>query len=243
VRHAAPRLPDPVSIDPAIRLDDVCRSFPAAGGEREVLRGVAMEVEAGELVAIVGRSGSGKTTLLNIVAGLDSGYRGTVVLAGRDLRRVTDRELSGLRNRTVGLVFQDYNLLEHLSVLENAFLPWLFAREDARVGARAAWERAEEVLVRVGLGGRGSSYPRELSGGQQQRLALARALFNRPRILLCDEPTGNLDRDTAVEMVDLLQEVHRDDGVTVVAATHDEAIAAAAGRVLHLRDGLLGDGP
>jgi len=204
-----------------------------------VLRGVDLEVAGGELVAVVGRSGSGKTTLLNILAGLDSTYEGRVELAGRDLERMGDRELSGLRNRTVGLLCQSYNLLGHLTVLENAALPWLFARGEGTPGRRAARARAEEVLDRVGLGDRGGARPHELSGGEQQRLALARALFHRPQILLCDEPTGNLDAATGGEVVALLVEVHREQEVTVLAATHDPAIAAAAGRVLELRDGRL----
>jgi len=198
-----------------------------------------LEVEAGEFVSILGRSGSGKTTLLHIIGGLDSGFEGEVEVAGSSLGLLDDSRLSGLRNAGIGFVFQAYHLLDHLSVGENAALPSLFARGPTTMSAAGVSRRTGEVLERVGLRDRVGDRPSELSGGERQRLAIARALFQEPRLLLCDEPTGNLDDATGADIVVLLGGIHRDDGVTVVTATHDGAISRTAGRVLRLDDGLL----
>jgi putative ABC transport system ATP-binding protein len=219
-----------------ITLRSVTRSFPGRG---EVLRGVDLEVGAGELTAVVGRSGTGKTTLLNIIGGLDEGFGGDVEVAGRSLRGLGDRALSRLRCSTIGFVFQAYHLLDHLSVLENVTLPFLFARRD--VDDRGAVRRATRALEAVGMGGRGGDRPARLSGGERQRVAVARALVAGPSILLCDEPTGNLDPHTGSEIVALLQTVNETEGTTVLVATHDESISRCAGRVLELRRGVLDD--
>jgi len=218
-----------------IRLEGVRKRYP--GAEIDVLRGIDLAIEEHEFVSIVGRSGTGKTTLLNLIGGLDAAFDGVVEVAGRDLRVLGESEISAFRNRTVGHVFQAYHLLDHLSCRENVALAALFFRGDARRDATWTRHRADEVLESVGLTGAGSRRPTTLSGGERQRIALARALFNRPKILLCDEPTGNLDTETGREVVELLSSLHREREITVVAATHDEAIAAAGARVLHLRDG------
>jgi ABC-type lipoprotein export system ATPase subunit len=219
-----------------IRLHGVGKSYPP---DRRVLRGIDMEVGEGEFVAIVGRSGSGKTTLLNIIGGLDSCYDGEVEAAGRVLGKLGDSELSDFRNTNVGFVFQAYHLLDHLRVIENVELPALFDRRRDALSAAALRRRSNEVLARIGLIDRAFAQPGELSGGERQRLALARALLHRPPLLLCDEPTGNLDTKTGAEVVELMREIHHDDHPTVVVATHDDAIAESADRVLVLKGGLL----
>jgi len=220
-----------------IQLRSVSRAFNA---QRPVLRGLDLDVAEGELVAVVGRSGAGKTTLLNVIGGLDAGYHGSVEVAGRCLAELDDRALSAFRNRSVGFVFQAYNLLDHLTVAENVVLPSLFA--GARVGAgghREARERALAALAAVGLADRCDDRPAVLSGGERQRVAIARALLQRAPLLLCDEPTGNLDEVTGADVAELLQEVRRARGVTVVVTTHDRVICRLADRVLELCDGLL----
>ena len=203
-----------------------------------MLRGIDLLVEEHEFVSIVGRSGTGKTTLLNLIGGLDTAFDGVVEVGGRDLRALDEVEISSFRNRIVGHVFQAYHLLDHLSCRENVALAALFSRGDGRRDASWTRRRADQVLESVGLGGSGSRRPTTLSGGERQRIAIARALFNRPKILLCDEPTGNLDTETGREIVGLLISLHREREVTIIAATHDEAIAAAGARVLDLRDGV-----
>jgi ABC-type lipoprotein export system ATPase subunit len=227
---------------PVIRLENVRKRYP--GADIDVLRGIDMTIEARDFVSIVGRSGSGKTTLLNLIGGLDRGFEGEVRVADRDLREFGDAEISGFRNRTVGFVFQAYHLLDHLTCRENVSLAALFTRGGSHRDASWVRSRADDLLDAVGLQGAGARRPSTLSGGERQRIAIARALFNRPQILLCDEPTGNLDTETGREVVDLLSVLHRKHEMTILAATHDEGIAAAGGRVLHMRDGLLevGDG-
>jgi ABC-type lipoprotein export system ATPase subunit len=225
-----------------IRLENVRKRYP--GAEIDVLRGIDLVIEAHDFVSLVGRSGSGKTTLLNVIGGLDRAFEGEVRVADRDLRAFRDAEISDFRNRTVGFVFQAYHLLDHLTCRENVSLAALFTRGDSHRDASWVRSRADELLDAVGLQGAGGRSPSTLSGGERQRIAIARALFNRPQILLCDEPTGNLDTETGREVVDLLSVLHREQEMTIVAATHDEGIATAGVRVLHMRDGLLevGDG-
>jgi putative ABC transport system ATP-binding protein len=218
-----------------IRIQGLCKRYRDAADH--VLRDVDLEIADGELVSLVGRSGCGKTTLLNLVGGLDSNYGGTVEVGGVRLGSLSDRDLAGFRRRTVGFVFQAYHLLEHLSCADNAALPARFGRTDFR-GART---RALEVLDMVGLADAADRLPTRLSGGEQQRVALARALFNRPPLLLLDEPTGNLDTATGAEILELLAELHRSHGLTVVAATHDPSIAAAGGRRMRMADGRILD--
>jgi len=219
-----------------IRLSGVNKRY--RGGPL-VLRDVEMEVSADEFVAVVGRSGCGKTTLLNLIGALDTEYEGDIEISGRSLRGLDDRQLSGLRSRFFGFVFQAYHLLDHLRVIENVELPALFGVGGGLSGGAGVRRRAEEVLERIGLLDRSMALPGELSGGERQRLALARALFHRPPVLLCDEPTGNLDARTGGEVVSLIREIHRDEHHTVVVATHDESIAASADRVVELAEGAL----
>jgi len=225
-----------------IRLENVRKRYP--GAETDALRGIDLVIEAHDFVSLVGRSGSGKTTLLNVIGGLDCDFEGEVRVADCDLRTFGDAEISSFRNRTVGFVFQAYHLLDHLTCRENVALAALFTRGGSHRDASRIQSRADELLDAVGLHGAGARRPSMLSGGERQRIAIARALFNRPQILLCDEPTGNLDTETGREVVDLLSLLHREQEVTIIAATHDEGIAAAGIRVLHMRDGLLevGDG-
>jgi ABC-type lipoprotein export system ATPase subunit len=202
---------------------------------------VDLDVGEGEMVAVVGRSGAGKTTLLNIIGGLDSRYEGSVEVAGQALVGLDDRALSAFRRRTVGFVFQAYNLLEQLTVLENVTLPRLLSDPGGREPRRRADRLGLEVLDSVGLADRAGDRPGALSGGERQRVAIARALFSGAPLLLCDEPTGNLDEETGAEVVGFLREVHSRGGVTVVVATHDRAVSAHAGRVLELARGTLAE--
>jgi putative ABC transport system ATP-binding protein len=200
------------------------------------LAGVSLAIADGEFVAVMGASGSGKSTLMNILGCLDRPTRGRYLLGGEEVSQLAPDALAEVRNRTIGFVFQSFNLLARTSALENVELPLVYA------GARPAErrERAVEALERVGLGERLDHHPSQLSGGQQQRVAIARALVNRPRLILADEPTGNLDSRSSVEMMALLQELG-DDGMTVVLVTHEADIAAYARRVIVVRDGRIED--
>ena len=218
-----------------IRLQGVRKRYP--GADIDVLCGVDLTIGDYDFVSIVGRSGSGKTTLLNLIGGLDSAYDGAIEVDGEELRSFADIELSELRNRKFGHVFQAYHLLDHLTCRENVSVAALFARGEMRRDASWVRQRAEEVLETVGLDGAGRRRPSTLSGGERQRVALARALFHQPAVLLCDEPTGNLDVETGREIVGLLSDLHRNGDMTIVAATHDEMISAAGARVLRLHDG------
>jgi putative ABC transport system ATP-binding protein len=205
------------------------------GGEDvHALRGVSFAVEAGEYVAVVGPSGCGKSTLLNLLGAVDRPSGGEVVVAGRPVARLVDREATAFRLRNVGFVFQRFYLLPTLTALENVELP--MAEAGLAKGKRRA--RARELLRYVGLGPRERHRPAELSGGEQQRVAIARALANRPSILLADEPTGELDARTGAEIIALLRRLN-DDGTTIVVVTHDERLASAARRVIHMEDGVV----
>jgi putative ABC transport system ATP-binding protein len=218
-----------------IRLSKVRKRYP--GADADVLDGVDLVIERHEFVSIVGRSGSGKTTLLNLVGALDRDYRGLVEVDGVDLSTMGDAQLSALRNRNIGHVFQSYHLLDHLSCRDNVALAALFSRGDARRDPSWVRRRADEVLASVELPGAGIRRPPTLSGGERQRVALARALFHRPQVLLCDEPTGNLDAETGRGIVELLGGLHREEGTTIIVATHDDAIEDAGARVLRLSEG------
>ena len=220
----------------ALELDRVSRSFGTkAGGQRRVLRDVSLGVAAGEVVAIVGRSGSGKSTLLHIAAGVDLPTAGTVRVCGRDLGALTDRERTLLRRDRIGLVFQFFHLLPHLSLRDNVALPDLIAGEPPpRWRARAA-----ELLARVGLAERAGEPVEKLSGGEMQRVAVCRALLRRPALLLADEPTGNLDDAGGALVMELMLRLAREEGSAVVIVTHSREIAAQAGRLLRLHDGAL----
>jgi len=218
-----------------VRLTGVYRGFGRRGIAREVLRGVDLEVSRGELVCLTGRSGAGKTTLLNIVSGMERADEGEVLLGGQNLNQLGESGRAGIRARMVGMVFQAFNLLDHLTVGENVMLPAAF-----RPGWKgSAEDRAVEVLDRVGLGDRFEAPPGVLSGGERQRVALARALFAVPALLICDEVTANLDLETAREMVALIDGLRRDENIAVLAATHDVALVRLSDRHLRLEDGRL----
>jgi putative ABC transport system ATP-binding protein len=200
------------------------------------LRGVNLEVEPGEFVAIMGSSGSGKSTLMNILGCLDRPTAGTYILDGEDVSHLSKNRLAEVRNHKIGFVFQSYNLLPRLTAVKNVMLPLLYNGENHRSDAEIR-ERAIAVLESVGLGDRVEHRPTEMSGGQQQRVAIARALINEPSIILADEPTGNLDSQSSLEIMDLLHELHDGQGVTIVMVTHEPDIAEHAERVVLLHDG------
>ncbi len=203
----------------------------------EALRGVDLTVEQGEFVAIMGPSGSGKSTLMNILGCLDLPDGGDYRLNGRDVTRMRADELAALRNREIGFVFQSFNLLPRTSALENVETPLIYTG----VGKAERRLRAQQALERMGLGERLLHLPNQLSGGQAQRVAIARALVTRPALLLADEPTGNVDSVTSEEIMDLLDSLNRDDGLTIVLITHEQEVAERARRSLFLRDGRLED--
>ncbi len=220
---------------PVVVLEQVTKRYQQARVEVHALRGVDLAVEPGEMLAITGPSGSGKSTLLHVVGALDLPTSGTIRVLGQDLRAMSDDALARFRRRHLGFVFQFFNLLPTLSATENAALPLLLdgvPRHDALARGRA-------LLEKVGLGDRVDHRPDELSGGQQQRVALARALASEPRLLLADEPTGNLDSEAGAKVLDLLAEARRERGLTIVLVTHDPGVAARADRVVRLHDGLV----
>lgn len=198
-----------------------------------VLDDVNLEVAKAEFVAVVGRSGSGKSTLLNVLGGLDTAYSGQVTVGGQPISGLTDRALARFRNRQVGFVFQSFHLVAGLTALDNVLLPSLFAQLPTKSG------RALEVLEQVGLRDKGARLPSQLSGGERQRVAIARALLHSPQVLLCDEPTGNLDATTADEVIALFKSLNQRSGLTVLAVTHEARLQEAATRVLTLADGRL----
>ena len=216
-----------------IELRDVYKIY-AEGLESEVraLDGVSLQIQSGEFVAVVGQSGSGKSTMMNVLGCLDIPTRGDYFLDGVDVRELSDKELSRIRNRQIGFIFQQYNLIQNLSVLENVELPLIYQGVDAYDRR----EMAMEALERVGLAGRVKHKPTEMSGGQQQRVAIARAIVTRPPIIMADEPTGALDSRTGREVLEFLQQLNRE-GTTVILITHDNGIAATARRVIRLQDG------
>ena len=216
-----------------IELTNIARVYGKGDSATSALRGVSLSVEAGAFVRIVGTSGSGKTTLLNVIGGLDSAYTGRAVVDDEDLRAMSDRELSRFRNETVGFVFQHFHLLEHLDARHNVALSDFFTAGNDGDPLR----RAGEVLERVGLGDRTGSRPSQLSGGQKQRVAVARALFHRPRLILADEPTGNLDTRTSGQIIGLLESLNRDDRLTVVVVTHEAPLFHKATQTIRLEDG------
>ncbi|MCP3063182.1 ABC transporter ATP-binding protein [Myxococcus sp. K38C18041901] len=217
---------------PLVELRAVSKVYRTGDVEVRALRGVDLTVQPGELVSVMGTSGSGKSTLMNILGCLDKPTQGHYLLDGQDVSRLDRDGLARVRNRTLGFVFQSFNLLARTSALENVELPLLYAG----VGARERHARARDALTRVGLGERLEHHPKQLSGGQQQRVAIARALVGRPRLILADEPTGNLDSRTSVEVMALFQQLQRE-GLTLVVVTHEPDIAAYTGRVVVVRDG------
>jgi putative ABC transport system ATP-binding protein len=218
---------------PAVEAFDVTRTYRLDGVSVDALRGVTLRIDPGEFVAILGPSGSGKSTLMNLLGCLDRPTSGQLFIGGRNVARLSDRELATLRNRTIGFVFQSFQLLPRTNALDNVAMPLIYR------GVRRAnrLELAGEALNAVGLGHRTRHRPAQLSGGEQQRVAIARALVGEPTLLLADEPTGNLDTGTSAEVMDLLRQLNVERGVAIVLVTHEAEIAARARRLIRVRDG------
>ena len=217
-----------------IKIRDIKRDFPLGQEIVKVLKGIDLDIEKGEYVALMGPSGSGKSTLMNLLGCLDTPTSGSYELSGKYVSNMTQDELAEIRNKEIGFVFQTFNLLPRTTALENVALPMVYA--GASKSART--ERAEEVLTDVGLADRMDHKPNQLSGGQRQRVAVGRALVNKPSIILADEPTGNLDSITSLEIMTLFDEIHQK-GNTVIVVTHEEEVAKHAHRVIRLRDGIV----
>ena len=223
-----------MNIPSIIHLESLHKSYFMGKQAIKVLKGISMDIYKNEYVALMGPSGSGKSTLMNILGCLDSPTSGKYVLNSSDVSKMDDNELADIRNKEIGFVFQQFNLLPRMSALENVALPLVYAG----VPKKERLERAMEVIKKVGLGDRSHHKPNELSGGQIQRVAIARALVNDPAIILADEPTGNLDSKTSIEIMEMFNQIH-ESGNTVVLVTHEEDIARYARRVIRLRDGVI----
>jgi putative ABC transport system ATP-binding protein len=219
---------------PLIRVAALGKSYATAAGPFAALRGIDLSIEAGEFVAIMGQSGSGKSTLMNVLGCLDTATSGDYFLLGRNVAHLGHDELAALRNRSIGFVFQGFNLLQRMTLADNVALPLVYAGVE-RAQRRL---RAQQALDRVGLAGYVDSLPSRISGGQQQRVAIARAVINSPALILADEPTGNLDSHTSEEIMDLFSELNRA-GITIVLVTHEADIAACARRQVRFLDGLI----
>jgi putative ABC transport system ATP-binding protein len=215
---------------PMLRCENLSRTYLSGGRELPVLKNITLEVPAGGFLAVLGPSGSGKSTLLGLLAGLDRPTTGSVHIDGMDITHLDEDARARLRAEKVGFVFQSFHLIPTLTARENVQVPLELRGEEPR-------GRADELLARVGLEGRGHHYPTQLSGGEQQRVAIARAFSHKPRVLFADEPTGNLDAATGQRVIDLLGELNRELGTTLVLVTHDQQLAARAARILRLRDG------
>lgn len=220
--------------NPLIKITDIKRDFVLGNEIVYVLKGIDLEISKGEYVALMGPSGSGKSTLMNLLGCLDTPTSGTYILNGKDVSQMRDDELAEIRNKEIGFVFQTFNLLPRTNALDNVALPMIYAGYSK--SERRA--RAQQVLTQVGLSDRMDHQPNQLSGGQRQRVAVARALVNRPSIILADEPTGNLDSKTSEEIMALLEEIHKN-GNTIIVVTHEEEIAAHAKRIIRMRDGMI----
>jgi putative ABC transport system ATP-binding protein len=218
---------------PIITIRDMTKLYRMGEHEVHALRGVSLEIYEGEFLSIMGPSGSGKSTLMNMLGALDSPSSGTYLLDGTDVSQLTDNDLADVRNQKIGFVFQNFNLLPRTTAVQQVELPLIYA------GHRQRRQKAVEALQLVGLGERLDHKPSELSGGQQQRVAIARALVNEPAIILADEPTGNLDSKSGTEIMQILQSLNRDKGITVIFVTHDPWIARHTRRVIRLADGLI----
>ena len=222
-----------MNFDAIIQIEEIAREYEMGGSKISALDGVDLEIGRGEYVSLVGPSGSGKTTLFNLIGGLDRPTRGVVYIDGVDISKLDAYELAWLRCRKIGYIFQTFNLIPVLTATENVALPTVFAGVPRDEGLK----RAEKILTSVGLGDRLHHKPGELSAGQQQRVAIARAMANDPAIILADEPTGNLDLNTGMEIIDLLHGLNKSRGMTLIAATHDLKMIKASDRIVWMRDG------
>ena len=220
-------------LSPVIHLDNIHKTYTMGDVQVHALRGVSLTIREGEFIAIMGASGSGKSTTMNILGCLDRPTKGTYILDGQDVSQMSKDERADIRSRKIGFVFQGFNLLSRTSALENVELPMLYAG----VAGAQRHQRAMEALLAVGLNGREQNHPNQLSGGQQQRVAVARALVNDPALILADEPTGNLDSRTSVEVMEIFQRLNRERGITLVLVTHEPDIAQYAQRVVVFKDG------
>jgi putative ABC transport system ATP-binding protein len=228
-----------MSPNPIIQLENLEKDYILGEVVVHVLRGITLEIYPSEFVAIMGASGSGKSTLMNIIGCLDHPTRGRYILNGEDVSNLSKNALAKIRNRTIGFVFQNFNLLPSLTSLENVGLPLLYAG----VNKKQRDEISASLLKKLGLGDRMKYFPTQLSGGQQQRVAIARALSNNPKIILADEPTGNLDSQSSEEVMQMLKKLHEEEKRTIILVTHDPNVASHADRIIHIKDGkILGDG-
>jgi putative ABC transport system ATP-binding protein len=216
-----------------IRIENLSKNYETAAGEVPALVDVDLHVDEGEFVAIMGPSGSGKSTFMNILGCLDVPSSGRYILNGTDVGTLDKDRLAHLRNRVIGFVFQGFNLLQRANLTENVALPLVYSG----IGRAEREERARELLAKVGLGKYGNSFPNQISGGQQQRVAIARALVNNPRLILADEPTGNLDSHTSQGIMQLFTQLNKEEGITIVLVTHESDIAAYTKRLVSFRDG------
>ncbi len=221
-----------------IKLSQVSKEYRLDGETLTVLKNINLEIKTGELVAVMGPSGSGKSTLMHIIGLLDTPSSGQVFLNQQDVGKLTDEKLSRLRNKYIGFVFQQFNLLNKLTVLENILLPTIYLKERFNFNPK---ERALALMKRFGIADKAYSLPNKISGGQQQRAAIARALINQPRLILADEPTGNLDSKNGQIILNLLKDLNQKDNITVVVVTHDPQVAKIAKRIIKIKDGQLVD--
>ena len=218
-----------------VEVDNLTKTYFMPGGlEQQVLKGISFEINAGEFVAIMGHSGSGKSTLMNTLGCLDRPTGGKYILAGQEVSKLTDNQLAAVRGKTLGFVFQNFNLLMKRTIADNVSLPLLYQGASKK----ECYERAKEMIKRVGLDGYADRVPNQLSGGMQQRVAIARALINNPKIILADEPTGNLDSQTSDEIMGIFQDLNKE-GITIILVTHEPDVAMYANRLLRIADGII----
>jgi ABC-type lipoprotein export system ATPase subunit len=224
-------------MDNLIELRNIYKTYHLGEVDLPVLNGISLEIERGELVTLMGASGSGKSTLMHILGCLDHPTSGEYWLDGRETSRFGPKERARLRNRIIGFVFQSFNLLSRTTALENVVMPLSYTGE--RLSEHRKRQRAVEMLEKVGLAGRVHHHPSQLSGGEQQRVAIARSLINQPEVLLADEPTGNLDSRTSEEILEMFQQLNKDEGITIILVTHDPGVARHARRTIRIKDGLI----